>query len=184
MTRPLDTETKEQIESRQVKLAVFLRAEFDSGVVALWSGAGPMQWDGTEYIGAGSILSVDQVAEATETVARGVSITLTGLDPEILNLAYAEEYQGRPFVMSLGFLDADRQIVGSPLPVFAGFMDVFNDLDDAETVKLKLTVENALVALERPPARTYTAEDQKERSTGDTFFDYVADVQNREIRLD
>lgn len=184
MTRALNSATVAELATRTLHPALFLKAEFDSGDLNLWTGYGPIDWNGDTWTGSGALLSIDALTEASDVVARGGVFELSGLDAAILNYAYAEDYQGRPFTLYLGFLDDDRQIIADPVVMFAGAMDVLEDSDDGETATVRMSVENALVALERSVERTYTPADQKERYADDTFFDYVAELQNKEIRLE
>ena len=70
-----------------------------------------------------------------------------------------------------------------PLIRFAGKMDTMEVSELPGSAVITVTAENRLIDLERSHRRTYTPEDQKASHSGDTFFDEVAALQNREIKL-
>lgn len=198
MTRGIDSEIVTNIETGTYAPVFLISGAFEDSAgsdetLYLWTGLGTLSYGGNDYAGTGSLLTIDGIQEILEVVSRGLTVTLDGIGTSevngegdtILDLAYRTEYQNRPFTLSLALIDVDdRSIIGEPIIMFSGLMDVMNPQEDGETATISLTVENALVALERPVGRTYTAEDQKERYSGDTFFDQMAELQNMEIQLD
>jgi len=50
-----------------------------------------------------------------------------------------------------------------------------------ETARVTLAVESKLVTLQRPNARRYTRENHQIRHSGDTFFNHVTKLQDKEL---
>lgn len=161
-------------------IAMF-RAYFDSGTLNLWLGIGDLTYNGVTYTGTGTILSISQIQERKEITANGLQLTLNGLEPGILTIAEDEPYQNRSLEMYLAMLDSSGNVVASPYLMFEGFMDVMKIKDDGKSVLIDMTVENALISLERPLDTKYTSEDQKRDYPLDTFFDFIPDIQNKEV---
>jgi len=198
MTRGLDSSIVSAIESGTYAPIFLIAAEFEdsqgvSDALYLWTGMGSLTYDSNEYVGTGTLLTIDGLQEILEVVSRGLTVTLDGIGvstvnsegDSILDLAYRTEYQNRPFTLLFGLINiSTRALVGTPEIWFSGLMDVMTPEEDGETATVSLTVENALVALEKPISTTYTAEDQKEKYAGDTFFDQVTELQNMEIELE
>lgn len=184
MSRGLTSAITTEIDSGRTRPAVFVKAEFDSGDLRLWTGKGELTWDSQTWTGAGNLLSIETIEETEETVARGARVRLNGMPAAILALAYSEEYQGRPCTIWMGFLDDNRAVIADPFILFRGSMDVIEDQEDGETATFILSVENALIALEKAPERTYTHEDQQELFPGDTCFIQMPDIVNLEIELE
>lgn len=167
--------------------------QFDSGTTRLWNGLGTLTALGESWTGVGRLGSISPIRDTQDVVASGVAFELTIIPtPEIpdapdafLNLALQEEYQGRPVTVYRAFLDPDdgRTLLKDPEPRFKGYLDVMEDVEAPGAAILRVMAENRLIDLERPRKRTYTPEDQKARYPGDTFFDEVAALQNREIIL-
>ena len=198
MSRGWATASLDLADSGRYTPVLLVDAEFEdsagnAATLSLFTGVGELTIGGTTYIGAGDLLRIEGVEEINRVAARGVTISLNGIGlsevngegDSILDLAYRTEYQNRRCTVSLALLVPDTlELAGAPEVRFVGVMDVMTPEEDGESATISMTVENAQIALERPVARTYTAEDQKERHSGDTFFDYVSPLQNLEIKLE
>ncbi|MDW3204562.1 MAG: hypothetical protein R8L07_03385 [Alphaproteobacteria bacterium] len=198
MTRNWSAAALAQADTGRYTPVILVDAEFEdsagnAATLSLFTGIGTLTIGGTTYTGAGDLLRIEGIEEINRLAARGVTVSLNGIGvsevngagDSILDLAYRTEYQNRPCTVSLALLDPDtQQPIGDPEPWFVGTMDVMTPEEDGENATITMTVENAQIALERPVGRTYTAEDQKERYSGDTFFDHVSTLQNLEIDLD
>lgn len=196
MTRGLSAGLVAHLDGDVQRPAFLIEAEFQDSngtdaTLRLWTGIGPLSYDGKTWTGTGDILTMEGYEEIMDTVARGTSFTLSGIGTAdvngngdtIVDLALRTEYQSRPITLMAAFFDENWDVIGAMVG-FSGFMDVMDVQEDGETATVSLTAENAMVALERRVGRTYTKEDQQERYSGDTFFDQVADLTNMEIRLD
>lgn len=166
--------------------------EFDSGTTRLWNGIGDLVALGQTWTGAGRLGSIKPIRETQSTVAEGVVMELvivpTAEIPDapdaFLNIALSEDYQGRPVTIYQAQMDPDAEtLIADPFPRFSGRLDVMEDSELPGAAILRVTAENRLIDLERPRKRTYTPEDHKAQYAGDTFFDEVAALQNREIVL-
>jgi len=169
-----------------------VKIEFDSGDFRVWNGLGDLTVFGEVYSGIGRLGSIEPISETQEAVASGVQLTLSIMpttdQPDavdaILNIALSEEYQGRPVTIWQAQIDhTDGTLIDDPFIRFKGALDVMEDSEIPGLAVIKVTGENRLIDLERIRRRTYTPEDQKDIYPGDTFFDDVAALQNREIKL-
>lgn len=196
MTRGISAAMVDHLDGDVQRPAFLIEAEFQDSngtdaTLRLWTGMGPLSFDGKTWTGTGAILTMEGFEEIMETVARGASFTLSGIGTAdvngngdtIVDLALRTEYQSRPITLYTGFFDENWDLIGTMVS-FGGFMDVMDVQEDGDTAAVTLTAENAMVALERRVGRTYTKEDQQERFPGDTFFDQVVNLTNMEIRLD
>lgn len=150
--------------------------KFSSGTVRMWTGYGDRTIDGETYIGTGNLLNINGIEETADLSAKGITITLSGVDTSLISLALQEPYQGREARVLFGVMG-----VSDYVEVFAGLMDVMTHEDDGTSARITLTVESKLVTLQRPNIRRYTSENHKLRYAGDTFFDFVEQLQDKEI---
>ena len=153
-----------------------VEAQFTGGTVRLWTGYGDRTIEGNTYTGAGSLLSISGLDEVADLSAKSITVTLSGLDETVLALALAEPYQRRKLRVLFG-------VVGNSASVelFAGQMNTMTIEDSGETSTVSILVDSKLVELERASNRRYTSESQKSRHSGDTFFDYVAKLQDKQL---
>jgi len=168
-------------EFLQTELQPFTAIEivFDSGAARLWTGYGDLVFDNKTFVGGGNLLNVSEVEETSEIEAKGLTLTLSGVPSELIALTLNEPYQNRLMRLYVGAIKPDGSIEHYQL--FAGRLDVMNILEEGETATITVTVENRLIDLNRPRIRRYTSEDQKAIFVGDLGFDYVNELQNKQI---
>lgn len=157
---------------------------FDTAPLRLWSGVGDLTWNAVTWTGAGHLLAVEQITEATAATITGTRLRLTGLDSAVVNDVYTEEWQQRPVRIWLGALDAAGAVVADPILLFTGRLDLVEDVEDGDgAVTLVGTAESHAADIDRPRVRRYTPEDQALIDADDSFFDQVAALQEKEIEL-
>lgn len=153
-----------------------IEAQFTSGTVRMWTGYGDRTIEGNTYLGAGSLLSISGLDEVADLSAKSITVTLSGLDSTILSLALGEPYQRRKLRVLFGVRSSNDVV-----ELFSGSMNTMTIEDSGDTSTISVLVDSKLVELERASNRRYTSESQKSRYAGDTFFDYVAKLQDRQI---
>jgi len=149
---------------------------FDSGTIRFWTGYGDRTIEGNSYLGTGNLLSLNGMEEAADMSAKSSTISMSGIPAGLVSLALQEPYQNRPCRILFGVSNS-TDIVES----FSGFMDKMTIEDRGDSATISLVIESKWVKLDRVNARRYTSESQKSRYAGDTFFDYVSDLQDKEI---
>ena len=172
-----------------------------SGPLYLWTGHGTVEIEGKSYIGTGQFLELSAFEETTEIAARNATVTLSGIPSDLLALALSTPYQGHKCLIQFGVftqgdvLKEDGSYVlkednghltlestdKSRSIVFNGYMDQMTIAEGPETSQIAMTVESRLIDLDRVRLRRYTSEDQKSRFPGDLAFDFVNDLQDKEI---
>jgi hypothetical protein len=184
MSRSLSTEMQAVSTAELVRPVLFVDCYFDAadgGQLNFWSGIGQITYNSKLYVGAGNLLSVSQISENTELAANGVTVLLSGIGEPLISKARDADYQGRTLEVSLGALDENSDIISSPVVLFSGFMDVMNISSGGETATISVTVENRLIEFDRTRVRRNTAEDQKIDYPTDKGFEFVAQIQEKEI---
>lgn len=181
MSRSLVQALSDELNSSNLSPFYALEFVFDSGTLRLWTGIGNLVANGETWIGGSGVISISTSSETIDLSANSVQIGLNGLDQSVLSISLSEPYRNRPFRLYLGALNSQNQSVGTLYQLFAGRMDVMAIEDSGATANIILTVENALVDLERPRIRTLTDEEQKSRYPGDNSLSQVAKLQDRQI---
>tara|TARA_B110000503_G_scaffold141468_1_gene235139 strand:- start:581 stop:1132 length:552 start_codon:yes stop_codon:yes gene_type:complete len=149
---------------------------FDSAPIRFWTGYGDRTIETNTYTGTGNLMSIGGLEEVADMSAKSANITLNGIPPALISLALQEPYQNRECRILFGVIDSSDIV-----EVFAGTMDRMTIQDGGETGTIDLKVESKWVRLDRPNIRRYTSESQKSRHLNDTFFDYVAELQDKEV---
>lgn len=148
----------------------------DYGPIRLWTGYGDRIIDGETYLGAGDLLAISGLEEVNDLSAKSASITVSGIPSELVSLALIEPYQRRSCRILFGVSNVDDFV-----EVFAGKMNQMPIEDSGDTSTITLTVESKMVELNRARVRRYTHESHQARHPGDTFFSFVADIQDKGI---
>jgi hypothetical protein len=162
---------------------VMVELDFASGAFRAWTGLGLLQWAGKAFEGVGSIGAVGEIEETVELRAVRLSLALSPVPQEVVDIALAERsFRLRPARLWGALLDAEGAFIADPFPLWAGLMDTMQVTDGAEP-RVTLTCESRLVDLERAEVRRYTDADQQAEYPGDRFFEYVPALQEAEIRL-
>lgn len=158
---------------------------FDSpSELYLWTGVGDKTIGSKTYQGAGALLQIEPIEETADIAARGATLTMSGIPSSLLSHALQTQYQGRECKIYFG-------VIGSPsdyVEIFSGYMDQMTIDEGPETSTIVMTVENKLVALERPAATRYTSGYQRSKyptaapgSTPDKGLDFVEGLQTKKI---
>lgn len=153
-----------------------IELNFDSGAIRLWTGYGDLTISSNTYTGGGNLLSISGLEEASDLSAKNITLSLSGVPSTLVTLALSESYQRRSCKVYFGTTDTS-----TPIEVFSGFMNTMTIEDSGETSTISLTVESKLIRLEKASNRRYSEENHVARHSGDTFFSYVADLQDKEV---
>jgi len=82
----------------------FIQAQFNSGTVYIWSGYGPIVWNGQTWTGLGNLVSLGTVEDAATIEARPISFSVSGFDPALLPDCLGEVTLGAPVTIWIGAL--------------------------------------------------------------------------------
>ena len=178
---------------------------FDSAPIRLWTGTGEATIDGDTYIGTGTLLDISSVEETSEMAVKGATITLSGMNSEVISLALQSPYQGRICNISFGVISTTNYDVDGLYPdlvvdfssdlydtsgeefsasltqIFSGYMDQMNISEGPEFGTIELKVENKLIDLERQRVRRFTNQFQKSLYPNDRGLEFVENIQDKEI---
>tara|TARA_R100001510_G_scaffold31668_2_gene28312 strand:- start:2607 stop:3239 length:633 start_codon:yes stop_codon:yes gene_type:complete len=168
------------VDSHQ-SLFIAAKAEFDTDDIRVWTGNDDLTIDSETYLGAGSLLTISEVTEGREVKSEGISIALSGMDKTVLSYALTENYQNRPITLFLGFLMGGSNEVAGTITLFKGRMVNLTVNDSPQGSIINVDAENRLVDLERPSNLRYTAESQEFLFSGDTGFNRMQQLIDKQV---
>jgi hypothetical protein len=158
--------------------AIFVAINFASGPVYVWSGYQPQILNGTVYTGAGSLLQVSTIEDGSTVQARGVSVTLSGIDPTLLPATLSEFQVGLPATIYLGLFGGEGlALVGNTVVAWAGRTDQPTITVDEQTASITINLESVLLDMNVPVPYRYTNQDQQLFYSGDLGFSWVNAIQ-------
>ena len=177
----IDSAITSRLGQDHKELFFAVKAEFDTDDILVWTGNDDLVINSETYTGAGSLLSISSVEDTLDLKPTGISIALSGMDADVLNMALTENYQNRDISVFMGFLMGGSNEVAGVLKVFAGRMMSLDVSDSLDGAVVGITAENRLIDLERPSNLRYTAESQKFIDSGDTSLNRVQQLQDKQI---
>lgn len=181
MSRSLTASLLAQITAAVVRPVFFYQGEFASGTVRLWSGVGPITWNGNTWTGAGDLISLSTIDENSEIRAAGFTVSLNGQSASILSLSMAQVRHGLSGKVWIGALDSAGAIVSDPFLAFSGRADAPEIVDEGESATISLAYESRLIDLDKTRERRYTHEDQQIDYAGDYGFEYIPKLQDAQF---
>lgn len=165
------------IQSSYVRPGIFVEVHFTTGPVYVWSGVGSQNWNGNTYTGVGSFGMLSNVEEGSNIQARGIMLTLSGIDSTLLGDVLNDYRQGLPAVVSLGLFDSTGALIPNPICCFSGRTDQPTIEMSGESATLSIACENRLVEMNVSVQRRYTDQDQKLDYPNDRGMEYVSSIQ-------
>ena len=154
----LDSSIVNRLGADEQALFLAVKAEFDSGDVRVWTGTDDLSINSETYTGAGELLAISETQENIDLSSQGISISLTGMDSTVLNIALTENYQNRFVTIFLGYVMGGTNEVAGVVTIFKGRMTALTVADDPEGATIAIDAENRLIDLDRPSNLRYTKE--------------------------
>ncbi|MEM9786797.1 MAG: hypothetical protein AAF801_09880 [Pseudomonadota bacterium] len=176
MSRTVPTQILTALARPNVNPFLAVEMLFDTEPLRLWTGLAPRNINAETYAATGQLLEIGGLEEVSTLSSTVATLTLTAISSSMVALALDEPYQGRPCAIYFGCTD-----VAEVVEVFSGQMNTMTIEDSGKFSRITLTIDSKLVLLDRKSERRYTHESHIARHPGDTFFSYVADLQDRQI---
>jgi hypothetical protein len=157
--------------------AFFVELHFVTGPMYVWSGYGSKSWNGHTWLGVGSFGGVSVIEEGSTLKARGISLTLSGIDTAVLQDVLEDYRQGLPVLVYLGMFDGAGVLIPDPVCSWAGLTDQPTISVSGEQAVIEVAAESELVSWNVSVERRYTNEDQQLDFPGDRGLEYVNSIQ-------
>lgn len=164
-----------------VRCSFLMLLDFTTTPMRLWTGAGKLTSGGFDWYGLGNLASISGLEQAVNGDAPETTITLSGIDAEIMAIArdqWEAEAKDREITVYLQFHNAadDRPLTlyDQPYAIWAGRMQVPQfEIDGPHTRRITIRAESLFALRSRPSFSQYTDTDQQARFSGDLGFEFV-----------
>jgi hypothetical protein len=177
MPRPMSSAMLAALQQPVLRCALFAQISFTSATVYVWSGVGTITWNGQTWTGLGDLLGVAAVEDGTTVEARGISITLGGLDAALLADCQNEYRLGLPAAVYFGLFDAGSELIATPITSWAGRTDRPEIEVDADKATITINCESRLIDMNAAVDRRVTHQDQQMNWPGDNGHMFVPGLQ-------
>lgn len=177
----LDSSIVNRLGADEQALFLAVKAEFDTDDIRVWTGIDDLIISSETYIGAGTLLSIGNLEENLELSSSSLNVSLSAMDTTVLNYALSENYQNRNITLFLGYVMGGTNEVAGTLTLFKGRMTNLSVSDTPDGSTVTVQAESRLIDLDRPSNFRYTKESQNFLHSGDTGFNRVSSLQDKEI---
>tara|TARA_R100001224_G_scaffold109787_1_gene87652 strand:- start:638 stop:1216 length:579 start_codon:yes stop_codon:yes gene_type:complete len=185
MARDITTAFNNAIKSTVVQPLFAIELEFSDGTLRFWNGYGSitMTAGGSSkvFTGTGDLLSISPIEETSTLQMNGITVALTGIKSSLISTALSAQYTNRNGALYMGLFDASASVIADVYTLFKGKMDVLNITESGDTSTISLKIESRLISFEHPLNRLYTLEDQQVDFSSDVGFEFINDLQDKEI---
>lgn len=176
---------QEMLEGRNVFTAMGVWFDFTSGEDRIWLGRGTFTArDGTVWSGLGELASIDGIQSSAGLSTEPITMTLSGVDTEILDLtrAQASEIRGRRCGVYILMFNETGQPIDEPYLIDLYLMDKASFTVSGETREMSITVtaEPLFSTKHVPKFSLMSDQDQQTRYPGDRIFERVALMAGRQ----
>ena len=184
MPRNLSSGMLTAFQSQLVNPVLFVSLTFSATTIYLWTGLGTISWSGQSWLGLGSLLSLSPISEGSMVEAKGITVTVSGLDATILSECLTDFKVGLPVSVYLGAYTTPglvSSLISTPILAWNGYTDAPSIEVSGQAATISLNCENKLVSMNVPTNRRYTHEDQQTQWPGDLGLMFVPSLQETTI---
>jgi hypothetical protein len=157
--------------------AIFVEATFIDETVYMWTGIGSISWNGHTWMGLGGFLGITTPEDSSVVEAKGITLSLSGMDATLLPKALNEVVLGLPVMVYLALYDDTNTLIDTPIVAWAGRMDQPSFEVGGAEVSLAINCESRLIDMNIGVDRRYTNEDNQMDNPGDLGFLFVDSIQ-------
>ncbi len=158
-----------------LSLVVESSVAFVAETIRVWGGFGPIVIDGETYLGIGHHGLAQQTAGAIGGFAQGMQLTLSGIEPQLLDLLDGDEIKGASVVIRRLIFASDGKTLLDSEIFDRGRVDT---IETIETIgggaAIKIAVETAARGLGSSGARQRSDADQRLINPTDGYFKNTA----------
>jgi hypothetical protein len=165
------------ISSNYVAVGLFVQMQFANSTEYIWTGLGPISWNGQTWTGVGDFGKLSTVTEDSNLTAQGITLSLAGVRSALLTEATTEIKQGLPCQVWIVLMSAAGVPVDS-IGCFNGLMDGADIDEGPESSTITISVESRLSDLQRAQNHRLTDSDQRQRFPSDDAFKWTAQLMD------
>jgi hypothetical protein len=169
-------------QASHVRPVLFVELRFDSGTSYLHNALGSYTWGGHTWLGYGSLGSVGAIEEGDDLSPYAVQLTLSGVDSTLLTIAQGTAIFERRVIIYIGFINDAGALTADPDELWSGSMEHMTISLGGGMDSITLQAESELIAHSQANGTLFTDEDQQKRHPGDTFFEFLSQIQNARIQ--
>jgi len=187
-TRDISIDNINALNSAVIRPILFARLDFASGVKRFHTEIGPRIavhpiYGSETYSGVGDFGGITgDIKESISLAPNGVSLSLTGVDPALIEDAKTDDYHRRDIELMFGFDDVNGVLIDDPVIVWSGYMDHVIISLGQHTAELTMICESRGTNGRGRSDIRFTDEDKQITDSGDLIAEYVFRMADLQIK--
>lgn len=171
-----------------VKMVIFARLDFSSGVQRFHTEIGPKTathpiYGAELYTGIGTFGGITgDVKESVSGAPIGLTIALTGVDSALITTALTDDYFRREAELMIGVEDEAGDLIDDPEILFSGYMDKVDISFTKNTGSMLLSLESRGTNFLGSSDWRFTDEDLQAEYPGDLMGEYIYQMADLVLR--
>lgn len=163
------------------KIIMMIRLDFDSGTLAWNSGTNNITYNSVTYIASSTLGSVSNINESTGIKSSGITVTLSGVQQELIAELLLEPFLNRKGYVFLAMLDSnDAFNSNNVVQVFEGKIDSISGVQ-SKNPSFSVSIRSRLSDWERTRNIKYTDADQQKIHVGDKGMEFIPQLSQKKI---
>jgi hypothetical protein len=187
MPRSYDVNVQAALDTHGISSRMLVRLDLAQGVFGYWTGLGILAYGGVNYIGAGSLLSVEGIKQSSDlssvqVVGRLTGIANSDLTPDVLAAIETYTYHQRECVIYSAYFNSSDGMIGVPEVEFRGYIDriVHTETVDGQAV-LEAHLESRFRDHQKSGYRVRSDQDQRNIDPTDEGMRHVTKVASEKV---
>lgn len=193
MTRTLTAGMQTAVAGETASIVHFVELASSGGTTRLCTAPQDVEWDSQTWSGFGGHLAVGAVEETPDGSGNGVELTLSGVDQTIISVLMNNQVRGYTVQLWRAHINSSGAVVSDPLDFGTYYQLQEYRITETRpkegrgtcTVKTRVVPPHMARRGPRPVRCSYSSHNdmlaRAGATTGDTFFQNLAGVVNREI---
>ncbi|WP_454914978.1 DUF2163 domain-containing protein [Xanthobacter sediminis] len=185
--RSFDADTLDLFDAGRVATRALIEFQFGTGTYGFWDGQGEMTYAGLTYVGAGSLIKIEDIDHVSDLSSAAITFRLTAvpnsdLTPDVLASIESESYHGRPVILRRAYIHPDSRALVSVERIWRGYVDqVSHSYTIGGEAVLEVSCESRARDNTRRGYRTYADTDQRRIDADDGSFRHAATASKQTI---
>jgi hypothetical protein len=187
MPRSYDVNDQAALDAHVVSSRMLVRLDLAQGVFGFWTGIGILAYGGVNYVGAGSLLSIEGIKQSSDlssvqVVGRLTGIANSDLTPDVLASIETYTYHQRECIIYSAYFNESDTMIGAPEIEFRGYIDRIVHTDNADgQAAIEVHLESRFRDHQKSGYRVRSDQDQRNIDPTDEGMRHVTKVSSEKV---
>ena len=157
---------------------VFVSIELAASTIRVHSYVGSIAWGAQTWTGIGTFGGIDVIEEGEQVSPYALTMTLSGIDTTLAPEAISGGLDQAAVTIYFGMLDEGAALLADPIEWWSGIADATDIVASRTNGAISITCESNLANFSRINGGLFSAENLRTEFVGDTFFDFLPNMQD------